>query len=189
MKIDIGPYIDYWSTANFEKWWITMRTGKRIYDVKDEDYTDFDHFVEKLCDIWQSVLNATINKIQARRKRKIKIRIDPHDTWGMQSTLALIIVPMLIQLKNTKHGSPFVDDCDVPIEIRSTSAIPDDDNLLGSADEYFFDRWDWIVCEMIYAFQEISKDDWPSVKLSQSEYAKIQNGLRLFGKYYDSLWD
>ena len=40
----------------------------------------------------------------------------------MDHTLAMIIVPMLKQLKETKHGAPFVDDEDVPEELKSTSA-------------------------------------------------------------------
>lgn len=38
--------------------------------------------------------------------RRIDIQIDKYDTWNMYHTLALIIYPMLIQLKETKHGVP-----------------------------------------------------------------------------------
>ena len=47
-------------------------------------------------------------------ERTINVRIDDFDTWSMDHTLAPIILPMLIQLKETKHGSPKVDDADVP---------------------------------------------------------------------------
>jgi len=43
-------------------------------------------------------------------KRVETILLDPYDTWNMDHTLALIIVPMLKQLKATKHGAPCVDD-------------------------------------------------------------------------------
>ncbi len=42
----------------------------------------------------------------------------------MDYTLSHIVVPMLKQLKETKHGAPFVDDEDVPEELKSTSAPP-----------------------------------------------------------------
>ena len=38
--------------------------------------------------------------------RTEKIHIDPWDTWSMDYTLALIILPMLNQLKESKHGAP-----------------------------------------------------------------------------------
>jgi hypothetical protein len=38
------------------------------------------------------------------------VHIDRYDTWSMDHTLADIILPMLKQLKETKHGSPNVDD-------------------------------------------------------------------------------
>ena len=40
------------------------------------------------------------------KSRKVKIKIDRHDTYSMDHTLALIILPMLVQLRNTKHGIP-----------------------------------------------------------------------------------
>ena len=38
------------------------------------------------------------------------VKIDYWDTWSMDHTLSYIIVPMLKQLKATKHGAPYVDD-------------------------------------------------------------------------------
>jgi hypothetical protein len=38
--------------------------------------------------------------------RKIDVKIDNFDTWALDHTLAVIILPALIQLKQTKHGVP-----------------------------------------------------------------------------------
>ena len=54
-------------------------------------------------------------------ERKIDVQLDKFDTWNMDDTLAHIILPMLKQLKETKHGSHIVDDEDVPEELRTTS--------------------------------------------------------------------
>ena len=54
--------------------------------------------------------------IDSKKKRTIKIHIDEWDTWNMDHTLSLIIVPMLKQLKETKHGAPGVDDDDAIFE-------------------------------------------------------------------------
>ena len=47
------------------------------------------------------------------------VKIDRWDTWSMDHTLAHIVLPMLKQLQKDKHGSPYVEDEDVPEELRS----------------------------------------------------------------------
>ena len=113
------------------------------------------------------------------------VKIDPWDTWSMDHTLAPIILPMLRQLIDTKHGAPIVDNEDVPEELRPTD---------GSTDPNFFKRWDWVMDEMIYAFDcKANKDDvymrLESQEEMKVEQARISNGFRLFGKYYEALWD
>ena len=49
------------------------------------------------------------------KEQKVNVQIDKWDTWNMDATLAHIIVPMLKQLKATKHGAPYVADEDVPV--------------------------------------------------------------------------
>lgn len=162
--------------------------------------------------------------------RKVNVRIDKWDTWSMDHTLALIIHPMLVQLKETKHGSPNVDDEDVPEALRSTSAPPKENEW--DTDDNWFLRWDWVLDEMIFAFEAIANDNWEDEFHSGemdivwtpvdregnvlpdeegAEYFRmdrgpndthvfnaeghramlnrIRNGTRLFGKYYQGLWD
>lgn len=155
--------------------------------------------------------------VEKRKERKIKIRIDPWDTWSMDHTLSLIILPMLKQLKETKHGGPFVDDEDVPEHLRSTAAPPKKDEY--DVDDNHFKRWDYVLDEMIFSFTSEVDDSWEeqfhsgesdlafkklengfSKMISvgdrkydfegRKEYQKrITNGFRLFGKYYQNLWD
>lgn len=94
--------------------------------------------------------------IDSKRKQKIKVRIDPWDTWNTDYTLALIVTPLLKQLQKKKHGAPMVDDEDVPPRLRSTSASPVAE---GELDELFFARWDWCLNEMIVAFENIVNGD------------------------------
>ena len=121
---------------------------------------------------------------KGERARKINIRIDKYDTWSMDSTLALIIHPMLIQLKQTKHGSPWIDDEDVPEELRSTSAPPKENEW--DTDDNHHARWDWVLDEMIWAF-ETHLDDESQFKVEL--FGRKRNGFCLFGKYYQALWD
>ena len=125
---------------------------------------------------------------------EIEVRIDKEDTWSMDYTLAHVILPMLKQLKETKHGSPFTDDADVPEELRSTSAEPKENKW--DTDSNFHARWNWIMDEMIWAFEQKCRDDWmenydynkwdsEGVKAHQD---RMSNGFKLFGKYYENLW-
>ena len=126
--------------------------------------------------------------------QKIEVQIDPWDTWSMDHTLAYIVLPMLRQLKETKHGAPLVDDEDVPEHLRSTSAPPKENEW--DTDKFHFDRWDWALEEMIYAFDcKANKDD-VYIRFDiddrdgmKAEQERISNGFRLFGKYYENLWD
>lgn len=172
--------------------------------------------------------------IQSKRHRKIKVRIDNYDTWNMDSTLALLILPMLKQLKNTKHGSPFVDLEDLPEHMQTTGFDDTSSqyNLdFGNNEEYTSkswalheSRWDWVLNEMIWTFEQIQPEcDWEAQytkgesELDFTEYpedvgkdvvpvrwkkkaeydwegmhahqARITNGLRLIGVYWQGLWD
>ena len=130
-------------------------------------------------------------------KQKTSIRIDKYDTWSMDHTLAPIILPMLVQLKATKHGAPNVDMKDVPKELRATKAQISKYSKNGDTDPKFFERWDYVLDEMIWAFEQKCRDDWMKdydynkwdSEGSKAHQERISNGFRLFGRYYESLWD
>jgi len=86
------------------------------------------------------------------------VRIDAWDTWNMDSTLASIALPMLRQLRDSKHGAPLVADEDVPEPLRSTSAPPRENEY--DVDGNHFARWDWVMGEMIFAFEHLVDDSW-----------------------------
>jgi hypothetical protein len=142
--------------------------------------------------------------------QKISVRIDLHDTWSMDQTLAHIVLPMLVQLKRTKHGAPNTDNADVPKELRMSKKDTAQFAKDGSTDDKFFKRWDWILDEMIWAFNQKCRDDWEGdfyeykdddteqhgVKLvwedregQKAHQERMTNGFKLFGKYYENLWD
>jgi len=123
------------------------------------------------------------------KERDIDIVIHPYDTWNMDHTLALLIVPMLKQLKETKHGAPNVDCIDVPMKLQPTQLEVVRYREEGKTDKNFFKRWDYVIDEMIWAFEQIINDN--NVDLEGLDYhnKRIENGTRLFGKYYRSLWD
>ena len=94
------------------------------------------------------------------QQQRTSIKIHDYDTWSMDHTLAPIILPMLVQLRATKHGAPMVDMKDVPQELRATKKQLDAYGKNGDSDPKFFERWDWIMDEMIWAFEQKCRDDW-----------------------------
>ena len=119
------------------------------------------------------------------RNQRSYVLVEPHDVWSLDWTLAQIIHPGLIMLKQQKNGAPWVDPMDVPEELRPTPEELANYEEDARTDELWFDRFDYILDEMIWAFDQIKQD----VNIhSKSDAARINNALRLFGKYYQSLW-
>ena len=167
------------------------------------EHTRFEKSLEWIDDRVQDFYNVFNWLWFDRRQQKIKVHIDRWDTWSMDFTLAPIILPMLIQLKETKHGSPMIDDADVPHLPKqgNTSNEGYQYDLFDSdeQDELFWDqyeqRWNWVLDEMIYAFDcKANKDEVymrfrDDLDAARKEQDRIANGFRLFGKYYEGLWD
>lgn len=200
MKVSIGPYkswIGPYQIADKVFFWVDRKGIFPDDDPRWErwDYKLADSFGDWLADTWVAKF---CNWLSAKRTRKIKVRIDQYDTWSMDHTLALIIHPMLVQLKATKHGSPFVDDADVPEKLRSTAApdLTEEEKSWGGTDALFHARWEWVLDEMIFAFELKLDDDWDNEYHKTSDYEGMnkicerqKNGFRLFGTYFQGLWD
>lgn len=121
----------------------------------------------------ESRFSKFCNWLDSKKKRKIKIRIDNYDVWNMDSTLALIILPMLLKLRDQKHGFPIVENEDVPEE----TGFRDYTHQLN---DYEFDhdkamaRWDWVLKEMIWAFEQLQPDnDWEAQYFSGKQDIKF----------------
>ena len=204
MRVYIGPYRSRWISdvhTNYMNW----KYGRFDWD---DSNNKFENFLENLEDGLQWLYNRTINKMLDKRSgQKIKVKIDRYDTWSMDHTLSHIIVPMLKQLQKSKNGSPFVDDGDVPEELRSTSAPPKENDW--DLDDNHHKRWEWVIGEMIWAFKQKTRDDWEGdyykyeddpketfgMKLvwedkegRKAHQERMNNGFRLFGRYYECLW-
>jgi hypothetical protein len=186
MKVEIGHYRNWtgpYQIADKIFFWIDRRVFFADNDPRLDrwDYKAHDKFGDWLAEVnWVSNL---CNWVESKKKRKVKIRIDHYDTWSMDHTLSLIIHPMLVQLKATKHGSPFVDDEDVPEHLRSAAAPPltEEEKNYGGVDKLHEARWDWILDEMIWAFYQEANED-PDGPESPSAYSrKISDGIPFDG--------
>jgi hypothetical protein len=212
MKVNIGPYKSHLTTHRIKCDYLELMYGDAWIDVKEDQYVWIDHLVAGILD----GIDFCLKPINKFRNRKIKIKYHDYDTWSLDHTLSLIILPGLKQLKDTNHGYAHVDNEDLP-----TACLKD-----ASGEE----RWEWVMDEMIWAFEEIANDypgeeafhsgesdvvwtkvdahgnEDPEGKLlrldkgpnytfsidmeAKKKYDdRIQRALILFGKYYRSLWD
>ena len=210
MKVLIGKYPEWigpYQIAEKLLFWMDKHNDERVHNFGTWLATDTrgnDSWLTRVCQ-W----------ISAKNKRQIYVRVDKYDSWSADHTLALIIAPVLKQLQLHKHGAPNIDDNDVPegLNLRSYET----DKLKASeweVDDNHFKRWDWVLAEMIWAFEQLSTDDstskffkdsgaqnihrdmneWmSSIEIDHAglnaHQARIDNGTRLFGKYYQALWD
>ena len=184
MKVYTGKYPTYYTTwhlarlicfwekrnrMDFNKEYLSDRLGDWLSQKKDGKPT------------WLSKTFTWFNK---GRKQKVKVRIDPWDTWNLDYTLALIILPALKEFSKDPQGAPCVDDEDVPKGLRSTDAPPKENEW--DVDDNHFKRWDWVLGEMIAAFEIHTEDD--GLIDNKKVFERRARGLKLFGKYYCGLW-
>lgn len=211
MKVYLGKYVNWvgpYQIADKIFFWVEKYPSKEL--EQRWDYKLHDRFGTWLASTWVSDVCQWVHN---KRKRTEIVHIDGYDVWGMDHTLSLIIVPMLKKLKAVKHGGPHVDIEDVPKRLRPTAKQMEKFNTTGHVDDKWFERWEWVLDEMIWAHEQIIDDDSDSKFFDHTESEKepdfsksinkikvdrkglkahhdrIHNGLKLFGKYYRSLWD
>jgi len=148
MKIYKSNYRNHWLSP-----YIIL---EKVFFWREIDYDEpliekLSNFLNPFCVAWQKFLDFVHPQINY-------VKIDRWDTWSMDNTLADIILPMLKQLKESKHGSAHVDDEDVPEELRSTSAPAKENDY--DIDDNHHKRWDYVIDEMIFAFEHKADDLW-----------------------------
>jgi hypothetical protein len=237
MKVKIGNYPSYFGTYKLAEklcFWVKDEVDEYGFKSKPDWVHDFGEWltygsvrpepevgeIRTLFDddrkpTW---LSRFLSWLNSEKQQKVYVRIDRWDTFSADHTLAHIILPLLKQLKDQKHGSPHVDDDDVPDHLRRTAAPPMKNEW--DVDDNHHARWDWVMDEMIFSFESKLDDSWEDKfhtgkidfafkKLEngmselirgpeddsavdwegKKEYQKrISNGFRLFGKYYEGLW-
>lgn len=186
MKVYISKYRDHWISP--------YQIADKLCFWREISYDE--KWVIKFVIVLQPVMSIIMKILDTIHPRVDYIKIDKYDTWNMDNTLAKIILPMLKQLKATKHGYPS-----------------------GLTEK----KWDYILDEMIWAFEQLNADDanddqfwleygeldwtkqepdenglslvkwtkpsvidWDGLK---AHHKRINNGTKLFGKYYRNLWD
>jgi hypothetical protein len=209
--------------SNYRYHWISpYKILEKVFFWREIDYDE--PLIEKWADRLEPFSKAYQAVMDFIHPRISYVKIDRYDTWSMDNTLADIILPMLKQLNTEKHGAPNVADEDVPMELQSWTSPGKDEY---DVDGHHFARWEWVMNEMIFAFESKVNGGWQekfysgvsdmkSVPCSWDENGKptlytfeegpnhtykcdydgiaevqkrITNGYRLFGKYFEALWD
>ena len=238
MKVKIGPY---------KNWFGPYQLAEKLmfWVPKEKDEYGFPHTADRVHKFGEWLAHGSIapepkvgekskwgedrpytwlykflSWVHSKREQTIKVHIDRWDTWSMDHTLAHIVLPMLKQLKANKHGAPYIDLKDVPKELHGKK-LTKKQKANGETDDKHFERWDWVLDEMIFAFESKLDDSWEEqfetgesdlewIKQEDGNFLmvhgenhtmkydmegrkayqeRISNGFRLFGKYYEALWD
>lgn len=200
MKVYISKYRNHWISP--------YTILEKVFFWREIDYDE--PIIEKWSDRLHPLCTGLQKLLDFVHPEINFVKIDYYDTWSMDYTLSKIVVPMLKQLKETKQGAPITDDEDVPDHLKSTNSKKESEY---DVDGNHFARWDWIMDEMIWAFEQnvdtnsedkfydhsevndkaniteqISKLKIDRIGLD-AHLARKANGFRLFGKYYQGLWD
>jgi hypothetical protein len=140
MKVWIGDYCRWvgpYQIANFlEHFGVLERDRDAIGDWLNKTW------VRDVCE-W----------IHSKQKRIQYIKTDNWDSWSGDTTMAMLILPIMKDIKRMKHGYGCINDEDVPEELRSTNAPPKEDEW--DWDDNAVKRYEWVLDEIIWAFEQI----------------------------------
>ena len=106
-------------------------------------------------------------------ERPMEIEVHDYDTWNLDHTIACVVAPLLRQFRDQGVGGFNTDVSDVP------------DGIGDPNDSHDFKRSEWVVDELIWTFNLLSADDMFDPETEE----RVNNGLRLFGKYFRCLWN
>ena len=151
--------------------------------------------------------DGILYKMGMNKEQNIFVRIDEWDTSNMDVTLAHIIHPMLVQLKKSDtKGIPVLleESQDAPIQYKTDEEcwewILDEmifafkSKLYDWEQEFTSGVWDMELKDKIEpGLMEMTEGPNHTYEVDKEGMQKyrdrVENGYRLFGKYYDHLWE
>jgi hypothetical protein len=144
-----GPY----QLAELLCFWVKKEEDEYGFERKPEWVHTFG---EILSNTWLSPILQWVNDVRQKFPwNKDVVKLDYWDSWSVDHTLSPIILPLLKQLKATKHGYGMIADEDVPKHLQSIYALPKDSwEWDGNAEA----RYEWVLDEMIWAFEQMCDD-------------------------------
>lgn len=190
MKVYLGKYVYPITTYDIASkiiFWDNTEHIKKLNLILKFGLT-YNQNIKKL-----SVLSKVLDKYNSYQKRKVYIKIDDYDVYDLDYTLSLIIEPALKKLLNDEWLSFKVDNEDLPKELQISDdeyklisfTYSENDPRLPEIYNRLEQQPKYVINKMIYAFNIFN-----STEKDEEEYYKteINEGLRLFGKYFRNLW-
>ena len=203
MKVYLSPYRHHWYSP-----YIIM---EKVIFWRKIDYDE--PFIKRCNDILSPISTLILKVLDTIHPKIDYVKIDGHDTWNVDGTLAKIILPLLIQYKKNKTGVPS-DFTHTGGEDYDYQSCFDFYKTNGELSTQAAQEWDIILDKMIFSFSHLIDDDWESEFCTGSfdnsiqlgdpgwtgsytcDYVAInkvheqtQEGLNLFGQYFRYLWD
>jgi hypothetical protein len=178
VKVYIGPYPNIYSTNRWKSFWYKVLYNTTVEYISDKQQADYNKSLVGFIDSSISfILNISINAINKRRFRRINIIAHKYDAIQTHQTLALVILPVLKQLRKNSTSIFIVAPEDVPAHLK----LPDD---LSEFDIHAnaYARWRYIIDSMIVAFEYLANN------ATANNNDTVDFGLRMFAKYYKGLW-
>lgn len=111
------------------------------------------------------LLKENDNRIEEFKKQKEKYGFSDDETWSLDSSITLFILPRL------KRFREIIDDVgSYPVNLKSK------------------ENWLKILDKIIYSFEIIFKEWKNGESISIEEQKKKNEGLKLFAEYFEDLW-
>jgi hypothetical protein len=135
------------------------------------------------------------------KERKIDVQIDPWDTYSIDHTLSLIILPALLQLKHSMHGVPNEFGKYIGSDMDSNYTF---DFINDDSKEVFDKRckeWEEILNKMIWSFQQILCEDydekyhhgkmqvgWTPIQITNPSTGQVEDMYEMVDKNPNEHW-
>jgi hypothetical protein len=106
-------------------------------------------------------MKIKMGKFPNHGHRKISVEIEDFDTWNLDHTLAKIIYPALIQLRDTKHGVPgdFVNNVGGE-DYSDQDSFDFYKETHKESWEEAAKKWDDVLDKMIWSFEQLANQDY-----------------------------
>tara|TARA_Y100000310_G_scaffold344546_1_gene457880 strand:- start:1809 stop:2243 length:435 start_codon:yes stop_codon:yes gene_type:complete len=120
------------------------------------------------------------DRAEELKQQRLSRGFDDTELWDLFSTIAQFIEPRLKEfVKMDKMG--------IPGMIMDDEDLQNDSGITDETEEKYTKKWDEILRKMHRAFELILEDN---VFSNQDPKMKeIEEGLELFAKYFQCLWD
>lgn len=208
MKIYISNREDLISFSFFERLYRKRHPVNWVFFDKMDWIDKLVDYLQRGC---QFIVDKTINSVLERYPLPTEyIKIDKHDLYNLDITLAKVIHASLVEFRKTYGGIPAADlteDVNTVVEFSKAIGSFEDEvvqepqvnvNLEDAEYELRRKQWEILMDEMIWAFQQVKTGEWEwstnysggnNVEKIDCHRQRILNGMMLFVKYYCSFWN